>query len=141
MKISRKSRFAISALIRLGLGKHSSTKTLAELSIDQGISLSYLEQLFALLRQGGIVTGIRGPGGGYRLAKEPEDISIASIINAVDPDAYTPHMQIVRETDAMWARLSARLYDFLDGASLADVLDRKNTDYEDAIFEPARHVA
>ena len=87
MKISRKARFAVSAMIRLALRGENGTKTLSDLSADQGISLSYLEQLFAQLRREGIVVGVRGPGGGYRLAKDIEEIDVASIMTAVDDQA------------------------------------------------------
>ena len=64
MRLSRKARFGITAMIRLGLREGRGTKTLSDLSMDQGISLSYLEQLFAQLRKNGLVVGVRGPGGG-----------------------------------------------------------------------------
>ena len=81
MRLSRKARFGITAMIRLGLREGRGTKTLSD-------SLSYLEQLFAQLRKSGLVVGVRGPGGGYRLARKAGDISLASIITAVDELAY-----------------------------------------------------
>lgn len=130
MKISRKARFAISAMIRLGLRGDQSTKTLTELSMDQGISLSYLEQLFAQLRRKGIVVGIRGPGGGYRLAKPRREIDIASIISAVEnqkvkntaTDSMNNEMAI-KGTDAMWDDLSNQLHNYLATVTLGDVID------------------
>jgi Rrf2 family iron-sulfur cluster assembly transcriptional regulator len=132
MKISRKARFAVSAMIRLGLRENRGTKTLADLSSDQGISLSYLEQLFAQLRRHGVVTGIRGPGGGYRLARPAEQISVAEIITAVDDQAYRPYTgefdDARGDTDRMWDQFSTQLYKYLQGVSLADVLHRSATD-------------
>ncbi len=132
MKISRKARFAVSAMIRLGLRENRGTKTLADLSSDQGISLSYLEQLFAQLRRSGVVTGIRGPGGGYRLARPAEEISVADIITAVDEQAYRPYRgdgeDNRNETDRMWDQFSTQLYRYLQGVSLADVLQREDAD-------------
>jgi Rrf2 family iron-sulfur cluster assembly transcriptional regulator len=132
MKISRKARFAVSAMVRLGLRENRGTKTLADLSSDQGISLSYLEQLFAQLRRSGVVTGIRGPGGGYRLARPAEDISIAEIITAVDDQAYRPYTgggeDTRSETDRIWDDFSTRLYHYLQGVSLASVLHRESAE-------------
>lgn len=128
MKISRKARFAVSAMIRLALRGENGTKTLSDLSADQGISLSYLEQLFAQLRREGIVVGVRGPGGGYRLAKDIEDISVASIMTAVDDQAYTPPVANTlvtdeqRPTDNMWDSLSTQLHDYLGTITLGDVM-------------------
>ncbi len=130
MRISRKARFAVSAMVRLSLCGDHCVRSLAELSIDQGISLSYLEQLFALLRQKGIVVGVRGPGGGYRLARPAADIDIASIMTAVDDKASPGKESSAKvfitnssKTDMMWDELSARLHDFLKHISLADMLN------------------
>ena len=137
MKISRKARFAVSAMIRLALRGDNGTKTLSDLSADQGISLSYLEQLFAQLRREGIVIGVRGPGGGYRLAKPVEEIDIASIITAVDDQAYVPAAANsaedgeLRPTDRMWDDLSAQLYEYLGTVSLGDVLRGNNIEQEE----------
>jgi Rrf2 family iron-sulfur cluster assembly transcriptional regulator len=140
MKISRKAKFAISAMIRLGLRGNRGTKTLADMSMDQGISLSYLEQLFAQLRRKGIVIGIRGPGGGYRLAKAPDQITVASIISAVDEQAYRPRRDAdyERETDAMWDGLSEQLFSYLGTITLADVLRGNNSE---TLPEHSRKVA
>ncbi|MGW8247993.1 MAG: Rrf2 family transcriptional regulator [Acidiferrobacterales bacterium] len=125
MRLSRKARFGITAMIRLGLREGRGTKTLSDLSMDQGISLSYLEQLFAQLRKNGLVVGVRGPGGGYRLARKAGEISLASIITAVDELAY-PGKDVSRAsenpTDRMWVDVSDRLFDFLGHVTLADVL-------------------
>jgi Rrf2 family iron-sulfur cluster assembly transcriptional regulator len=137
MKISRKARFAVSAMIRLALRGDNGTKTLSDLSADQGISLSYLEQLFAQLRREGIVIGVRGPGGGYRLAKPIEEIDVASIITAVDDQAYVPAAANsadegeIRATDLMWDDLSAQLYEYLGTVSLGDVLRGNDIEQEE----------
>jgi Rrf2 family iron-sulfur cluster assembly transcriptional regulator len=125
MRLSRKARFGITAMIRLGLREGRGTKTLSDLSMDQGISLSYLEQLFAQLRKNGLVVGVRGPGGGYRLARKAKDISLSSIITAVDDQAL-PGMDVSASsdnpTDRMWFDVSNRLFGFLGQLTLADVL-------------------
>jgi len=129
MKISRKARFAVSAMIRLGLRGDQGTKTLTELSMDQGISLSYLEQLFAQMRRKGIVVGVRGPGGGYRLAKPSSEIDIASIISAVENqqlnNAGTDKLSDESgnsNTRLMWDDLSHQLQAYLGTVTLADVI-------------------
>lgn len=129
MKISRKARFAISAMIRLGLRGDQGTKTLTELSMDQGISLSYLEQLFAQMRRKGIVVGVRGPGGGYRLAKPSSEIDIASIISAVEDQQLksaatdkTSEQSGYSDTRSMWDNLSHQLQAYLGTVTLADVI-------------------
>ena len=84
MKLSTKGRYAVTAMMDLALHDNDGPVTLSDISSCQGISLSYLEQLFSLLRQSGLVQGVRGPGGGYRLSKPPTQINIAEIIDAVD---------------------------------------------------------
>lgn len=129
MKISRKARFAVSAMIRLGLRGDQGTKTLTELSMDQGISLSYLEQLFAQMRRKGIVVGVRGPGGGYRLAKPSSEIDIASIISAVEGQQLkstaadkASDKSNNSDTRSMWDDLSHQLQNYLSTVTLADVI-------------------
>ena len=107
--------------------------TLADISTDQGISLSYLEQLFARLRKNGLVEGIRGPGGGYRLSRSPEDISIADIIDAIgegidvtlcsgSEDCQDGERCLTHE---LWQQLGCKIHDFLSSVTLAGFLERK----------------
>lgn len=105
--------------------------TLADISGCQSISLSYLEQLFARLRRQKLVEGVRGPGGGYRLALPAEQISIATIIAAVDEkvNATCSGEDNCEEGDYclthdLWRGLSERIYEFLDNITLADILSR-----------------
>ena len=84
MRLSTKGRYAVTAMLDLALNGTDGPVTLADISENQGISLSYLEQLFAALRSKGLVRGVRGPGGGYYLGRESDEISIADIICAVD---------------------------------------------------------
>ena len=106
--------------------------TLAGISESQGISLSYLEQLFVRLKKDGLVEGLRGPGGGYRLAHSPEDISIAQVINAIGEgiDATvcggSEDCQYGQRclTHALWERLGNEIHDFMHGISLASFLKR-----------------
>ena len=84
MRLSTKGRYAVTAMMDIALHQKVGPVTLADISQCQGISLSYLEQLFAKLRKGGLVKGVRGPGGGYRLARPADQISVADIIQSVD---------------------------------------------------------
>jgi Rrf2 family iron-sulfur cluster assembly transcriptional regulator len=129
MKISTKGRFAITAMMELAIQERQKPVTLAEISADQSISISYLEQLFAKLRSHGLVKGMRGPGGGYTLAREASDISVAEILLAVDEKAYSvpradmvlPADEHARTIQRLWTALSTNIHDFLDGLSLEDV--------------------
>lgn len=130
MRLSTKGRYAVTAMIDLALHQDKRLVSLAEISEVQDISLSYLEQLFSRLRKYEIVEGVRGPGGGYRLARDAEDISIADIINAVDEklDATRceghENCQGGRKciTHELWFDLSQRIYGFLHDMTLADVV-------------------
>ena len=84
MKLSTKGRHAITAMMELALRHNNGPVTLADISVEQSISVSYLEQLFARLRNHGLVTGMRGPGGGYCLRRPATEITIAEILSAVD---------------------------------------------------------
>lgn len=131
MRLSTKGRYAVTAMIDLTLHQNERLVSLAEISEVQDISLSYLEQLFAKLRKYEIVEGVRGPGGGYRLAREADDITIADIINAVDEklDATRceghENCQGGRKciTHELWFDLSQRIYGFLHDMTLADVVN------------------
>ena len=107
--------------------------TLADISETQGISLSYLEQLFAKLKKSGLVTGLRGPGGGYRLAHDPRDISIARVLNAIGEGIDATLCEGNEDcqegerclTHALWEKLGAEIYGFLNDITLAGFLDRE----------------
>lgn len=129
MKLSTKGRYAVTAMMDLALHETRGPVTLADISRCQGISLSYLEQLFAGLRRRGLVSGVRGPGGGYRLARPAGEITVADVIVAVDENVDATRCR-GREncqngerclTHDLWSELSARIYSFLDGITLADL--------------------
>jgi Rrf2 family iron-sulfur cluster assembly transcriptional regulator len=124
MKIPTKGRYAVAAMMDLALNEAEGPLTIADIAEKQNISLSYLEQLFADLRKNGLVKGTRGPGGGYRLAKPAEYVSIAQIILAVDEKA----VQTSRENEEympyiFWANLSQRMYSFLNNVTLAECIE------------------
>lgn len=122
MLLSSKGRYAITAMMDLALRQETSRVTLADLSRNQGISLSYMEQIFARLRGHGLVEGTRGPSGGYRLSKAPEQITIAEIVNAVDRGQEA--RKSTQPADMLWKELKGRMEGFLDRITLAELLDR-----------------
>ena len=131
MRISSKSRFAIMTMLELAVTRPDKAIRLSEIADSHGISISYLEQIIASLREKGLVVGKRGPGGGYVLGKEAAEISISAIIAAVDEWVeYSQekirtnkfqHLQLT--TRSLWDDLSLRIYDYLKGISLQDLID------------------
>ena len=132
MRLSTKGRYAVTAMLDLALHSGKGPVTLSDISGNQGISLSYLEQLFAALRAKQLVRGVRGPGGGYYLGKPPEDISIADVICAVDEWVEFTRCggrENCRDgqrclTHTLWDQLSDEIFKFLSGISLADLVTR-----------------
>lgn len=138
MRLTTKGRFAVTAMIDLGLRHHSGPVTLAKISERQNISLSYLEQLFGRLRRHELVDSVRGPGGGYTLARTARDITVADIVLAVDEPLDATHCggkencNIGRNgssgkcmTHDLWAALNRKVVDFLDSVSLQDLVDKE----------------
>jgi len=131
MRLSTKGRYAVTAMLDLAIHGPKGPVTLADISRCQGISLSYLEQLFSRLRREKLVRGVRGPGGGYQLARSASDITVAAIIAAVDEkvDATCGGEVDCDEESAclthdLWCGLSKRIYEFLDSISLEEFLSR-----------------
>lgn len=128
MRMSTKAQSAVTATLSLALHYKDGPLNVADLSEEQGISVSYLEQLFAYLRRGGLVQGVRGPGGGYILTRPAADISLADIVAAVDgADETKRRMGLGQDhnpTAEMWDDLSKVFYDFLKGITLEDVVHR-----------------
>ena len=133
MRLSTKGRYAVTAMLDLAIHHEDGAVTLADISSAQGISLSYLEQLFARLRKHGLVEGIRGPGGGYRLSRAPGDISVADIIDAIgegidvtlcsgNEDCQEGERCLTHE---LWQQLGHKIYEFLNSVTLAGFLERK----------------
>ena len=132
MRLTTKGRYAVTAMLDLALHVDSSPVALADISDRQGISLSYLEQLFSLLRKKGLVCSVRGPGGGYRLSRSDEDIFVAHIIDAVDEVLDATGCRGMANcnggeeclTHHLWADLSNQIHKFLSQISLADLVQR-----------------
>jgi Rrf2 family iron-sulfur cluster assembly transcriptional regulator len=133
MRLTTKGRFAVTAMLDLALRGGKNPVTLAGISERQDISLSYLEQLFSRLRRHELVESVRGPGGGYYLAKPPEAVSVADIIRAVDEpidatqcggkeNCHDDHRCLTHD---LWTGLNAHIYDYLDSVTLATLVARK----------------
>lgn len=134
MKLSTKARYAITAMMELALNENKKPVTLADISEYQKISLSYLEQLFAKLRAKGLVRGVRGPGGGYHLAKPASELDVASIVAAINDEISKHDATTVTEQgsekevlDTMWGILSKKMYKYLEGISLQELVDEYNS--------------
>ena len=130
MKLSAKGRYAIKALVNIATNESSSPKTLLEISKYQGISLSYLEQLFSLLRKHNLVSGVRGPGGGYTLKDSPDNITIASIIKAINPENAID-VENQKTDDAVWSKFSDKLTSYLDTVTLGSLIDEAKSKTEE----------
>lgn len=135
MRLTTKCRHAVTALIHLAnQTRESKSVSLAEISRIQGVSLSYLEQLFSHLRKHEIVTGTRGPGGGYRLNGAPEEISIARIMDAIEDRSHEERMRSLYSNrhDSLnfaqnkWNEFSRDLYDYLSQINLGQFLEGKS---------------
>ena len=132
MKLTTKGRYAVTAILDLALNQSQKPIALADIAERQGISLSYLEQLFSRLRRGGLVSSIRGPGGGYRLGRDASEIFIAEVISAVDENVDTTQCggkQNCKDnapclTHDLWHDLSNRIQQYLSQISLQDLIKR-----------------
>jgi Rrf2 family iron-sulfur cluster assembly transcriptional regulator len=134
MRLTTKGRYAVTAMLDLAYHSEKKPVTLTDIAKRQHISLSYLEQLFARLRRAGMVEGVRGPGGGYQLSRDPGLISIADIITAVDETVDSTrcggkancHDNQPCLTHDLWLGLSDQIRQYLASISLQEVLQRKN---------------
>ena len=135
MRLSTKGRYAVMAMADLAKRGSDRAVTLGDIAARQDISLPYLEQLFARLRRQGLVKSVRGPGGGYRLARPVQDTSIAAIVIAVDEPLRATRCAAAGAgcmpggerclTHDLWEALGRQIEQFLEGVSLADVIERR----------------
>lgn len=133
MRLTTKGRYAVTAMLDLAIHHGNGPIALADIAQRQGISLSYLEQLFSRLRKRSLVSSVRGPGGGYILARGTSDIHIAEVIAAVDENVDTTRCGGAHNcqnegpclTHDLWHDLSTRIYEYLDRISLQDLVNRK----------------
>jgi Rrf2 family iron-sulfur cluster assembly transcriptional regulator len=132
MKLSTKGRYAMVALTDLALDAPGAVVSLSDLSARQKISLTYLEQLFVRLRRAGLVESVRGPGGGYRLARAAADIRVSDVLEAVDETVSAMHTgagasgavsgsRAQSLTNRLWEGLSAHVYVYLHQTRLSDI--------------------
>lgn len=134
MRLTTKGRYAVTAMLDLALHEGRGPISLADISERQGISLSYLEQLFAKLRRNELVRSVRGPGGGYQLNREQAEINVAEVIDAVNESVDATGCQHKGDcqggetclTHHLWCDLSKQIHGFLKGISLADLVARKD---------------
>ena len=134
MRLTTKGRFAVTAMMDLAMRQTRGPVTLAAISERQHISLSYLEQLFGKLRRAGLVSSVRGPGGGYNLGTPGSGMSVADIIAAVDEPLDATQCAGKENclddrrcmTHDLWASLNAKMYDYLASISLADLVEHQN---------------
>lgn len=136
MKLSTKGRYAMVALADLAIAGDGGLTSLADISERQDISLPYLEQLFVKLRRAGLVESVRGPGGGYRLARDPSEIRVSEVLQAVDETVSAMRAGAAASgaksgtkaqslTNRLWEGFSAHVYVFLHQTTLADVVGNR----------------
>lgn len=147
MRLSTKSRYAVTSLLDLVMHSDKGPVSLADISVRQGISLSYLEQLFAKMRRNRLVVSTRGPGGGYSLGCTPDQVCIADVINAVDEELqvadkgagngtndYEPCL-----TEQLWQELSAEIENYLTTISLADMMQNDEVQELSRVHDLRQH--
>ena len=136
MKLSTKGRYAMVALADIALQPEENLVSLGDIAERQSISLPYLEQLFVKLRRSELVSSVRGPGGGYRLARSPSDIRVVDILSAVDESVDAMHKgagasggasgsRAQSLTNRLWEGLSANVYVYLHQTRLSDVISNE----------------
>lgn len=134
MRLTTKGRYAVTAMLDLALHEGEGPISLADISERQGISLSYLEQLFSKLRRADLVCSVRGPGGGYQLDRGPGDISVAQVIDAVNESVDATGCKNTGScqggeiclTHHLWSDLSEKIHSFLDDISLEQLVKRSD---------------
>lgn len=134
MRLTTKGRYAVTAMLDLGIHARQGPVSLNDISGRQGISLSYLEQLFAKLRRSGLVESVRGPGGGYHLSRGREAINVAEIVDAVNESMDATRCQKKGDcqdgeqclTHHLWMDLSDQIHHFLSEITLQQLIDRQD---------------
>lgn len=136
MRLTTRGKLAVTAITDLALHSHGQPVALPTISARQGISLSYLEEIFSALRRAGLVNSIRGPGGGYTLTRQPTDLSVADIVTASEKymarteDKASPALasQLSGEMTAeLWANFHSRVMEYLQSITVADLLAQQHS--------------
>ena len=146
MRLTTKGRFAVTAMMDVAIHGGSGPVTLAAVSSRQRISLSYLEQLFGKLRRSGLVESVRGPGGGYNVARPQESVSVADIILAVDEPIDATQCAGKENclddrrcmTHDLWAALNDHIFTFLSGVTLAQLVKQQHQPSDVAVLQDHR---
>ncbi len=139
MKLTTKSRYAVTAMLDIAYHNKGNPISLPEIADRQNISLSYLEQLFSRLKKSGLVESIKGPGGGYMLSKGADDIVISEVIQAVDEDLETTacngksncHNNHQCISHNLWQDLGVEIKNFLSDITLQQVISKNNSDIKE----------
>ncbi|WP_440876551.1 Fe-S cluster assembly transcriptional regulator IscR [Thalassotalea sp. PLHSN55] len=151
MKLTSKGRYAVTAMLDVALHAATGPVPLADISERQDISLSYLEQLFSKLRKHGLVSSVRGPGGGYRLGRCSAQISIVDVIAAVDESINATRCEGKADcqggvkclTHSLWSDLSERIEGFLENISLSELVSQKDikavSQRQDQLYIKSQH--
>ncbi len=145
MKLTSRGRYAVTAMLDMALRPEGERVTLNEISQRQGISLSYLEQIFSKLRRAGLVSSLRGPGGGYTLAKPPEEITVSAVIYAVDEVMDARYCSGGRDchqggeclSHQLWSDLSEQIEAYLNSITLGQLIEQRQRDrqrYQEVTF-------
>ena len=143
MKLTTKGRYAVTAMLDLALNENKGPITLSDISKRQEISLSYLEQLFSKLRKNGLVDSARGPGGGYKISRESNQIFVAEIIAAVDETVDATRCKGKGNcknderciTHDLWCDLSEQIFIFLSEISLAKLVKKDRMNQQEALLK------
>ena len=149
MKLTTKGRFAVTAMLDLALNESSNPVTLSEISERQSISLSYLEQLFSRMRRIGLVKSVRGPGGGYLTAMDYDAITIKKIITSVDEKIDSTQcggQENCKDgnrciTHDLWESLNHKIFDYLDGLTLANLVESQRNKNKTIKFDSVKKQA
>lgn len=131
MRLTTRGKMAVTAVTDMALRSHGGPVALPAISARQGISLSYLEDIFGALRRAGLVSSIRGPGGGYTLTRQPQDLSVADIVTASEKYMTRPAEKASADpsplpsgemTAELWASFHSRVMDYLQSITVADLI-------------------
>ena len=139
MKLTTKSRYAVTAMLDIAYHNKGNPISLPEIADRQNISLSYLEQLYSRLKKSGLVESIKGPGGGYMLSKGADDIVISEVIQAVDEDLETTacngksncHNNHQCISHNLWQDLGTEIKNFLSDITLQQVISKNSSDIKE----------
>lgn len=146
MRLSTKSRYAVTSLLDVVMHCEQGPVSLSDISQRQGVSLSYLEQLFAKMRRNELVISTRGPGGGYLLSRDPAEINISEIVLSVDEELKVSNKDALEGgeefepclTEKLWDELSLEITDYLTSITLAQIIQDLPAEVKTLVDAPTR---